>query len=131
MKKIGSQFLMCLREIRLEHIIKAYALSIIFIVFTFYFSSLDATIIYFVLCAVLYPFSYLLIRGILEVLPFGGIFFLTFTEHIVLWIIASVIKFILYYLAYGLALFIAPIGILFIVLRRLFYKASDKWEGAE
>jgi len=128
MNKIDGFFRACFRSMDLGFLIKAYLISIVFTVFTFY-AHISVSPVYTIICAVIFPFAYLLVNDVLSLLPFGYVFFMSFTEHIIVWVITTILKLVLYYFVYGLAVIFAPIGILYIALSKKYRDAADRWNN--
>ena len=132
MKRMGRFINDLYLHMDLGFIVRAYAYSAIFMALAIYSSRYHlepAWIVYCIICAVVFPFGYLLINDLLAILPFGGIFFLPIMESIVISLMMFPIKFVFFFLVWFTGILLAPLGILYIVLGDVFASWSERWKN--
>lgn len=132
MKKIGRFISYLYLHMDLGFILRAYSYAVMFTAVMLYsgrsHNSLGWTI-YCLICTVVFPFGYLAAHDLLTILPFGGIFLVTFTESVIVTLFIWLLKFVLYLMVWIAGIITAPLGILYIVLGDVFASWSERWKN--
>jgi len=127
MKKIGRFISYLYLHMELGFIIKAYIYAVVFTVFMCFSVRITfGWIIYYIIASAVFPFGYLAVNDLLAVMPFSGLFMVSFVELSIINIVMLLLKFVLFLLVWMFWFISAPAGIIYILLADSFASWAER-----